>query len=118
VKTLPSQWALVPSFGVRPTGSVRQLYKVLSRGNYPLTILELKELKFQHPAILTLITSYRTRSIPSNFSSETEGPFILVQTASLPMTTPLALAPISAPHNHAGLLRITACVASTCSTMM
>jgi Fe-S-cluster-containing hydrogenase component 2 len=28
------------------------------------------------------------------------------------------LAPISAPHIHAGLLRMTACVASTCSTMM
>lgn len=63
-----------------------------------------------------LTYTYRTRSMPSRASSELT--VSRVQTASLPIQTPWSLAPISAPHIQAGLLRITAWVCSSCGIWM
>lgn len=63
-----------------------------------------------------LTYTYRTRSMPSRASSALT--VSRVQTASLPIQTPWSLAPISAPHIQAGLLRITAWVYSSCGIWM
>lgn len=67
-------------------------------------------------ALQDFADTHRTRSMPSRASSV----FTVsrVQTASLPIQTPWSLAPISAPHIQAGLLRTTPCVYSACGIWM
>lgn len=68
--------------------------------------------------IYLLNSQYLARSCPSSLSSRSLGPFSLVHTGAMAMETPWSLAPISAPHIQAGLLRITAWVFLTWSTSM
>lgn len=65
-----------------------------------------------------LNSQYLARSCPSSLSSRSLGPFSLVHTGAMTTETPWSLAPISAPHIQAGLLRTTAWVFLTWSTSM
>ena len=63
---------------------------------------------------LETLNIYLKRSMPRSLWIESNlGQLNRFQTASLPMATPNSLAPISAPHNQAGLLRTTSNVCST-----
>lgn len=73
---------------------------------------------FMYMYIYLLNSQYLARSCPSSLSSRSLGPFSLVHTGAMAMETPWSLAPISAPHIQAGLLRITAWVFLTWSTSM
>src|SRR6056297_192442 len=64
-------------------------------------------------AVAARSSASRNRSIPSSAGSPS-GWF--VNTASLPITTPCSLAPISAPHIHHGCETSTALVWATCGT--
>ena len=62
---------------------------------------------------------YLSKSIPSNRGTASySGSLSLFQTASFPMATPKEFAPISAPHNHAGLLKMVSYVTSACGISM
>lgn len=66
---------------------------------------------FLRNTVLKDFAAHRTKSMPSRASPGVRGS--LVHTASFPIQTPWSLAPISAPHIQAGLLRMTAWVCST-----